>query len=124
MSSHIEIRLTEGDGGLALPKSGFILRAGSGTCSGKFYVATLETSTDWPITEQEYNRLLALLTSPEPEQARVCEWQSEDVASSVWETACDNICDFNGWVYPTPTDNGFRLCPFCGGNLVWKGGEG
>lgn len=79
----------------------------------------------WGVDEAEYNRLLALLTSPEPEQQRVCEWDTTVLGtfgdSVIWVSSCgiehENL---DG----TPETWEMTYCWRCGRRLRVKGGEG
>ena len=46
-----------------------------------------------------------------------CEWESEDddIYSRDWSTECNNMFEFTDG---NPTDNDFKFCPFCGGEII------
>jgi hypothetical protein len=43
-----------------------------------------------------------------------CRWDEDDIAG-VWRAACGRVFEFTA---ASPSDNGFRFCPYCGGVLV------
>lgn len=47
------------------------------------------------------------------EVQRTCKWVED--SDGVWRSGCDNeFTTIDG----TPSENGMRFCPFCGGDLV------
>lgn len=113
MNSHITFSGINGE--VTLPVSAVRLYS---DCTGNF-IGDGDDRT-WGVTKQEYNRLRALLTSPEPEQEqdRVCNIRNYRASDSIVETFCEGE-----WLPRSVDPKHFRFCPCCGGKLVLKGGE-
>ena len=61
----------------------------------------------------------------DPRDAR-CVWRILEAEYCVWETGCGEAFQFFPEM-PTPVDNGFRFCPYCGRSIVvsdWRAAEG
>jgi len=76
-----------------------------------------------PAQEQEggggaviFERLYAP-NGTEPESGQMCVWQVLEAEYCVWETGCGEAFQFYPEA-PTPEDNGFRFCPYCGRSIA------
>ena len=55
-----------------------------------------------------------------------CVWRVLEAEYCVWETGCGEAFQFFPEA-PTPADNGFRFCPYCGRGIAvsdWRLAEG